>query len=388
MQWFSFDNRVGKNRFSWSSWGASLISATVENATPTNVVLTFPSAKSLVDTDFTCTVNGIARVISSASWTGGVLTLVLSSAIIYSDDVVVAFVETGGTTAITNNVAAQIVTTVITTGNAQTLSLGLLDVKAGETVTVDWGDSSTTDYTEIGNGSARTHLYATTDTFTVKISNSLAITSINWNDSKLRVNSSMYKQCGSNLTSVSHSTALTTPVINSADMTHLTLSYQLSLFFTQAGTYTINSDHFKAYTLSYRLSLYFSQAGTYTINSDHFKAYTLSYQLSLNFTQAGTYTITRSDFSGFIRVATVSINMGLLAADVDKILLGFYDAFPSKTNTGGTITLTGNEAPTGTYQAQVSPTTGKEAAYELLNDSGEVSALHWATITVQGGGTP
>ena len=82
--------------------------------------------------------------------------------------------------------------------------------------------------------------------------------------------------------------------------------------------------------------------------------------------------------------------MILASSEVDKILLGFYDAFPSKTNAGGAITLigAGMGAPTGTYQAQVPPITGKEAAYELLNDSGGVSALHWATITVQGGGTP
>jgi hypothetical protein len=83
-----------------------LISATVENAAPTHVVLTFPSAKAeLVDTDFTVTVNGIARTVSSASWGGSVLTLVLDSVCFYGEPIVVTFVKTGETAAVTNNIA-------------------------------------------------------------------------------------------------------------------------------------------------------------------------------------------------------------------------------------------------------------------------------------------
>jgi len=79
--------------------------------------------------------------------------------------------------------------------------------------------------------------------------------------------------------------------------------------------------------------------------------------------------------------------MGLTQSEVDTILLGFYDAFPSKTNAGGTINLngSGNAAPSGTYAAQCPPTTGKNAAYELINDSCSVSPNHWATINVVGG---
>jgi len=204
-----------------------------------------------------------------------------------------------------------------------------------------------------------------------------------------------------------------TYTINSDHFKNYTLSNQLILRFTQSGTYTINSDHFKNYTLSGQLYLDFPQSGTYTINSDHFKNYTLSYQLTLYFPQTGTYTInsdhfknytvnneyrlifnttnltktiSRSDFTLY-RIASVTITMGLTQAEVDAILLGFYDAFPLKTNTGGTINLNGagNEAPSGTYTAQCPPTTGKNAAYELLNDSCNASDKHWATINVVGG---
>lgn len=89
---------------SWSSYWLTLISAIIEDAAPTNVVLTFPTAKpALGATDFTIA----GFTISSASWTGSVLTLVLSTAVIYGDSLTVTFVPTGGTNAVTNNVAIE-----------------------------------------------------------------------------------------------------------------------------------------------------------------------------------------------------------------------------------------------------------------------------------------
>ena len=85
----------------WESYWSSLISSTVENAAPTDVVLTFPTAKpALGASDFTIA----GFTISSASWTDAVLTLVLSTAVVYGDTLVVTFVTTGGTAAVTNNV--------------------------------------------------------------------------------------------------------------------------------------------------------------------------------------------------------------------------------------------------------------------------------------------
>ena len=97
---------VDSKYFNWSSWWSALISATIETAEPTHVVLTFPSAKVLVSTDITATVNGVARVVSSASWTGVVWTVVLDSAVTVFDSIIVTFVKTGQTQAVTNNVEA------------------------------------------------------------------------------------------------------------------------------------------------------------------------------------------------------------------------------------------------------------------------------------------
>lgn len=86
----------------WQTYWTTLISATVENAAPTNVVLTFPSAKpALGASDFTIA----GFTISSASWTGAVLTLVLSRPVlIYYGNLTITFVTTGQTATVINNV--------------------------------------------------------------------------------------------------------------------------------------------------------------------------------------------------------------------------------------------------------------------------------------------
>jgi hypothetical protein len=124
----------GAGGISWQTYWTTLISATVENAAPTHVVLTFPSEGTSLATDITCTVNGVARAVSSASWTGAVWTVVLASAVEYGDVVVVTFVPSGGTANVTNNVlyymliepigaGTSVITANLYTINALTLNL-------------------------------------------------------------------------------------------------------------------------------------------------------------------------------------------------------------------------------------------------------------------------
>ena len=92
----------GGGGINWSSYWATLISATVETAAPTHVVLTFPTAASLTAADFT--MDGFT--ISSASWTGAVLTLVIAEPVtVFHGDLVLTFDKTGTDTTVTNNVA-------------------------------------------------------------------------------------------------------------------------------------------------------------------------------------------------------------------------------------------------------------------------------------------
>ena len=90
------------NHLDWEAYWLSLISATVENAAPTHVVLTFPEAQSsLVNTDFT--IAGFTIV--SSSWAGSVLTLVLLYPVTsFSRNLTITFLKTLQTSTVTNNV--------------------------------------------------------------------------------------------------------------------------------------------------------------------------------------------------------------------------------------------------------------------------------------------
>ena len=103
---------IGGGAFSWAAYWDSLISATVEDATPDKVVLTFSEANSAVYTDFTIA----GFTISSGSWCGSVLTLILSEEVLYGESLVINYVPTSKTQTVTNN----------------TLSYHYVDVFAGD----------------------------------------------------------------------------------------------------------------------------------------------------------------------------------------------------------------------------------------------------------------
>jgi len=181
----------GGGGISWAAYWTSLISATVENAAPTDVVLTFPVPAALIATDITATVNGVARIVSSASWTGAVWTVVLASAVEYGDVVVMTFVKTGGTAAVTNNVLtyAALLTSIDTGAGISTLRMR---VSADITVTLG---ANAKFYTDAGgtlpaggsatwtitSGALRTiYLKCTTGTATMSFSDASKI--IRWGD--------------------------------------------------------------------------------------------------------------------------------------------------------------------------------------------------------------
>ncbi len=95
-------HRIGKSGINWSSYWATLISATVENAEPTHVVLTGLAPRADVTADL-FTIAGFTIV--SGSWTGNVLTLVLSVGVAYYEgNFTITFVKSGGTAIVTNNI--------------------------------------------------------------------------------------------------------------------------------------------------------------------------------------------------------------------------------------------------------------------------------------------
>lgn len=94
---------VKGNLKTWSRYWAGLISATVEQAAPTKIVMTFSQANtSLLASDFT--IAGKTITLLERDVTNKILTLTVSVAVAYGDSLVVTFVKTGGTAAVTNNV--------------------------------------------------------------------------------------------------------------------------------------------------------------------------------------------------------------------------------------------------------------------------------------------
>jgi len=93
----------GLGGFNWGAYWASLVSATVEDAAPTKVVLTFGVADtSLIAADFT--IAGFTVTLLERDVTNKILTLTVSVAVITSDTLVVTFGKAVATAAVTNNV--------------------------------------------------------------------------------------------------------------------------------------------------------------------------------------------------------------------------------------------------------------------------------------------
>jgi len=363
----------------------------------------------------------------------------------------------------------------VTTTGAQTLTIDNLAVSA--LTTVDWGDSSSNDYT---GGGTRTHNYAGAGTWTVTIEQPLNVTTLALRDTKATLNSTLARLANLKSLQIINVSGFDSQYIAAMELTSLTISFtaagtynfdsahiaamkltSLTISFTVAGTYNFNSTHIAAMELT-SLSIYITGAGTYNFNSTHIAAMELT-SLTISFTVAGTYnfnsthiaameltlliisftvagtynfdsahiaameltyliisfiaagtynfnsthiaameltylsivmnnpstTIARADWGGVVvrNVVSPKIHLALDQTEVDAVLLGIYDGFPSRVANAGTLNVAGdggsaNATPSGILQAQCPPTTGKEAAYELVNDSCGVSTNHYAAVTM------
>ena len=125
MGWTFIGNTIVNRRGGGQSWSSywSPPSAVVENAAPTDVVLTY--AKSVNPADVIAGNFAIAgKTISSATLdvTGKILTLVVSVAFVYGDSITV--VANGENIVVTNNITAEAELTTYITGLATPLSIG------------------------------------------------------------------------------------------------------------------------------------------------------------------------------------------------------------------------------------------------------------------------
>lgn len=247
--------------------------------------------------------------------------------------------------------------TAVTTGAGQTLTLQQLTPTGGDCV-VNWGDGGATSTITDGNTGTTTHEYASAGTYQVTITNPHLLTVIDLRDSKIVFNSNNVGGIvPANLTTLYLSGMAAGSTFDSSDFAGATPSETLFLRFTLAGTYAFDSADFATAQPITLIFLFHSDVAT---------------------------TVARADWTGIARyVTSPTIQLGLTDAEVDLVLLGIYDDFANRAATAGTLNVAGsNAAPTGTLQAQCAPTTGKEAAYELVNDSCGVSSKHYAAVTL------
>jgi hypothetical protein len=266
--------------------------------------------------------------------------------------------------------------TATTTGASQTVTLQRI-TPTGGTCTVSWGDGGADSIIANGNTGTTTHVYAAAGSYNITISDPARITYLDLRDSKLGCAAG---EIGA-LTKLTylHLYNVANVTVGAGEIGALTkLTY---LYLYSVANVTVGAGEIGALTDLTYLSL--DSVANVTVGTGEIGALTKLAYLYL-YNVAGV-TTQRADFATLLKLISLTYQNSLSGPQVDAILAGLYDGFPTRTGTNGTVSIaTTNAAPSGTYQAasECPPTDGKEIAYELLNDTCDVSAKHWAVVTI------
>ena len=248
-----------------------------------------------------------------------------------------------------------------TTAGAGNVTLHRMTPAAGTTLTIAWGDGSTT-VVAAGDVAAKVHAYAGAGTWAIRVTNARDIVQIDLNDAQLsglksaqlRGNALTYFVCYS----IGNATPGRFDSVDVAGWTPTTF-YLFAMPAGYAGTF--NSADVAGWTPT-TFSLYSMPVG---------------------------YTITAGGgFANFTTTTNFQVQgNGLNQATVNAILWELYQASVApRTGVAGTINVAGtNAAPSGVYQAAAAcpvtvETPSKEVAHELLNDTCAAFANHWGTV--------
>jgi len=270
----------------------------------------------------------------------------------------------------------------VTTTGAQQLKLDGLTVSAS--TTVDWGDNSSNDYT--GSGS-RTHNYAGAGTWTVTIKQPLNVTLIDLRDTKITA------LTGANMAKLVNLTSLRLDGIGAALVWTVNDAAPMPGGITSLNLYNLANLTWDVGSVAGANMpggitwLYLSYLANLTWDVGSVAGANMPANCTLiEIVSCGTVTIEATDTLP-APLTSFRFENNLSQAAVDAVLAALYLAFPTRTGTGGTIDLvgTGNAAPSGASPGspECPPTTGWNAAYELVNDSCGVSAKHWASVSLQ-----
>ena len=238
-----------------------------------------------------------------------------------------------------------------TTTGAQTLNFDGLDVTGGETITVDWGDGNSNEYSGAG---ARSHDYAGAGTWSIKITNYLNLTTFNCGDNKLGC---VAGEIGK--------------------MTNLTSLYLYSLANVTTGAGEIGA-------LTNLTDLNLRSLANVTIGAGEIDSLV---KLQTCILISSDNIAIQTAFPATIR--TIRYENGLSQPNVDAVLAGLYADWATFTYATPTLDIAGdgNAAPSGVYQDGDPPTTGLEYVYELANDP-ETTGNNVFAITYEGGSAP
>jgi len=320
-----------------------------------------------------------------------------------------------------------------TVGDGETVTLRRITPTGGNVV-VDWGDGGDTSTVLANNTGTTTHVYTSAGTYTITLSDPELITYLDLGDAKLTVNSADIAPC-KNVTTFNLSN-IKSVAFNSSDLAQ----WNPDVFTIQSTNASFSGDFnfahlswhptrliFVALPDSFIITLNSADIGdwqpsrfevaivratglfdTADISSwgtsiSYFRMYLLGitsvfntadlaewnpgtfqyYAINLN----GRITVAENSFVNWTNTTAFSLSSASLPTSIVDALLGeLWNAFPFRVATGGTIDLQWQSPPSGTYQAADPPTTGKEFAFELLNDSENINPTKkWATISVAGG---
>lgn len=270
---------------------------------------------------------------------------------------------------------------VTTTEASQVLTINELRTVIGQAVNVDWGDGLNDNYISTGTtGNNRTHTYVSAGTYTVTINLPKRITHFDIRDTK--VTSLSGAQLAKfrdllNLRILSIPDGVLSWTVNTTNpmppiIQYLQIEIQSGLIWTVSTTNPMPP-------INDVLNLRQLPNLTWIINPTT-PLPPLVESLTIRDSAGVDYV---SSAENCLDLSTVRIESGWDTTMLDAFLLDVYAAFPSRTASAGTIDLLGgsNGIPSGTLAAMCPPTTGKAAAYELQNDSCNISSNHWTSVT-------
>lgn len=264
--------------------------------------------------------------------------------------------------------------TATTTSAAQTVTLYRVTPTGGDVV-VSWGDGSETTVVD-GYGGSIAHEYASAGSYQIEVSDSPLITYLYINDDKLTCSAG---EIGS-LTNLAYLWLVGSLVTMGAGETAMLANLQeLVLLSTPNVTVAEGEIVSLASTLTY---LRLGDVAGVTMGATEVSALASLAYLNLATSPGVAF---QTGLDNCPALATLVYRAGLSQGQVDGVLSELYAAFPSRTATGGLIYLDsgGNAAPSGILQSACPPTTGKEYAYELANDSCDAADNPWAAVVVQ-----